>query len=138
MEAAMRRTGGVGIAAPQVGLSIRLVVLLLDWKTERPRVLHALDPVVTERSDDVQDSWEGCLSVPGKGGLVRRTRQVTVAFRDPATGEARTESAEGPNAVVWQHELDHLDGVLYVDRLAGDLLPIEEMRRRREEAGRHR
>lgn len=51
-------------------------------------------------------------------------------------GEARNESAEGPNAVVRQHELDHLDGALQLDRLVGDLLPIEEMRRRREEAGR--
>jgi peptide deformylase len=67
------------------------------------------------------------------GGLVRRNRWLRLEY-DTADGARATAEAEGYNAVLWQHELDHLDGVIYLDRLLGELLPMDEVRRRRKEA----
>jgi len=133
MERTMRDAEGVGIAGPQVGLSLRVAALLLDYKTDNPRALFVRNPVVAERSDETLEGYEGCLSVPGVGGLVRRSRWLRLEY-DTADGETTTVEAEGYNAVLWQHELDHLDGVLYLDRLLGELLPMDEVRRRRKEA----
>ena len=130
MERTMRQAKGVGIAGPQVGLSLRVATLMLDYRTDKPRVMFVRNPVIVERSDQLMDGYEGCLSVPGVGGLVRRNRWIKVQYTT-AQGEVRSADAEGPNAVLWQHELDHLDGVLYLDRLVGQLLPMDEVRRRR-------
>ena len=132
MKAAMDLAGGVGIAGPQVGLSLRVAVLKLDYKTDDPRIAFVRNPVIIERSDDMIDGYEGCLSVPDVGGQVRRNRWIRVEHQ-AVNGEVLTEDAEGYNAVLWQHELDHLDGVLYLDKLLGDLMPMEEVRRLREE-----
>lgn len=133
----MEAEGGVGLAAPQVGLLLRAAVVLHGWRGEHPRLVFARNPVVVERSDDTIDFYEACLSVPGVGGLVRRSRWVRVHHEAPDGATLETE-AEGADAVLWQHELDHLDGVLYTDRAQGELLPIEELRRRREEQERDR
>jgi peptide deformylase len=133
MEAAMRTAGGVGIAGPQVGLGLRIAVLELDYKTDHPRTVFVRNPLILERSDETMEGYEGCLSVPDVGGLVRRSRWIKVSYQ-LESGRTETAEAEGPNAVLWQHELDHLDGVLYVDRLLGELLPMEEVRRLREQA----
>jgi peptide deformylase len=132
MEKTMQDAGGVGIAAPQVGLSLRMAVLNVDYKTEYPRNLVVLNPCILERSDESRPGYEGCLSIPDKGGLVRRSEWIRVQYTT-LDGEYCEEFYDGPNAVLWQHELDHLDGVLYVDRLIGDLLPWEEAKRLREE-----
>ena len=132
MERTMRRARGVGIAGPQVGLGLRVATLMLDYKTKKPYVLFVRNPVIVQRSDESMDGYEGCLSIPGVGGLVRRSRWIKVEYTD-AAGRVQVKQAEGPNAVLWQHELDHLDGVLYVDRLLGQLLPMDEVRRRRKE-----
>jgi peptide deformylase len=132
MTGAMDLAGGVGIAGPQVGLSLRVAVLKLDYKTENPRLLFVRNPVIVERSDDMIDGYEGCLSIPEVGGLVRRNRWIRIEH-EAIDGSVRTTEAEGYNAVLWQHELDHLDGVLYVDKLLGDLKPMDEVRRLREE-----
>lgn len=133
MEAAMRHAGGVGIAGPQVGLGLRISVLELDYKTDHPRTVFVRNPLILERSDETLEGYEGCLSVPDVGGLVRRNRWIKVSYQTQA-GETVVTEAEGANAVLWQHELDHLDGVLYLDRLLGELLPMEEVRRRRKQA----
>ena len=130
MKATMRKAGGVGIAGPQVGLGLRVAVLELDYRTDKPYLVFVRNPVIVERSDETAEGYEGCLSVPGVGGLVRRNRWIRVEHTGPQ-GEVLTAEAEGANAVLWQHELDHLDGVLYVDKLLGELLPMEEVRRRR-------
>ena len=132
MAATMRGAKGVGLAGPQVGLSLRVTTVLLDWTAPHPRLVFARNPQIVERSDDTIEFYEGCLSIPDVGGLVRRSRWVRVAF-EQADGTPMVDEAEGPNAVLWQHEIDHLDGVLYPDRLLGELMPIDEMRRRREE-----
>lgn len=133
MQAAMRRTGGVGIAGPQVGLGLRVSMLELDYKTDHPRTVFVRNPLILERSDETIEGYEGCLSVPDVGGLVRRNRWIKVSYQS-LSGELLIAEAQGANAVLWQHELDHLDGVLYLDRLLGELLPMEEVRRRRKQA----
>jgi peptide deformylase len=132
MEKAMYATDGVGIAAPQVGLNIRATVVMLDYKTDDPYVIFARNPVIIERSDETKEGYEGCLSVPDVGGLVRRNRWVRVEYLDE-TGEQVVMRAEGPNAVLWQHEIDHLDGILYTDKVLGELLPWERVKELREE-----
>lgn len=132
MANTMRRAGGVGIAGPQVGLGLRIATLMLDYKTDHPHVLFARNPVIIEQSDELKDGYEGCLSIPEKGGLVRRHVWVVVRYLAP-DGTIRSEQVDGPNGVLWQHEIDHLEGMLYVDRRVGDLMSIDEMRRQREE-----
>ena len=68
MERTMHAAGGVGIAGPQVGLSLRVATLMLDYRTDDPRVIFAVNPVIVERSDGSALGYEGCLSVPGVGG----------------------------------------------------------------------
>jgi len=132
METAMDKAGGVGIAGPQVGLSISIVVVKLDYKTPTPRTVDARNPRIIARSDETEEGYEGCLSIPGVGGMVRRNRWIKVEYVN-TKGETVIEEAEGYNAVLWQHELDHLDGILYTDRLLGELIPMEEVRRLRKE-----
>ncbi len=130
----MNASDGVGLAGPQVGLSLRVAAVLLDHDSDSPRTLFALNPVITSRSNDSALGWEGCLSIPDVGGRVRRNRRITVEY-SLATGERISEEAEGFNAAIWQHEIDHLDGVLYTDRLVGKLLPWEKVLLRRKEGG---
>jgi peptide deformylase len=132
IDAAMRetlaRSGGVGLAAPQVDLSRRIALVQLE-RPDRP-VLLVVDPRIVWASRQVVDGYEGCLSVPGVGGLVSRSVAVEVTYRDLA-GRAQRHRAEAWEARIFQHELDHLDGVLYLDRLTGPVLPLDEVRRRR-------
>jgi peptide deformylase len=130
MERTMREAGGVGIAGPQVGLPLRIATLKLDYKSKQPRIIFVRNPVIVQRSDETIEGYEGCLSVPGVGGMVRRHRWIKIQHTSPE-GEVLSTTAEGYNAVLWQHELDHLDGILYLDKLLGELLPMEEVRRRR-------
>jgi len=107
--------------------------LMLDYKTDHPRTVFVRNPLIAERSDETIEGYAGCLSIPGVGGLVRRNRGIRVEHAT-IEGEVVSCEAEGPNAVLWQHELDHLDGVLYVDKVLGELLPMEEVRRLRKQA----
>ncbi len=132
MQRVMENEGGVGIAGPQVGLSLRIALLKLNPKSKTPRMLFVRNPVIVDRSNEVALGFEGCLSIPEVGGKVKRHSWIKVKHT-AEDGTILTETAEGFNAVLWQHELDHLDGVLYIDRLQGELMPIEEMRRRRKE-----
>lgn len=128
MRESLARSGGVGLAAPQVGLSRRVVLVQLQ-REDKP-VLTCVEPVCVQRSRAQVDGYEACLSVQGVGGLVRRAHQVTVVYRD-LQGRKRRIRSSGWEARIFQHELDHLDGVLYLDRLVGPLLPLDEVRRRR-------
>ena len=115
---AMRRTmmavGGVGLAAPQVGRSLRLIVADVSEKRDSPLLLA--NPKVVEKEGELL--WrEGCLSLPGISAPVKRARRVRVAALN-MQGEAVEVDAEEHLAVCLQHEIDHLDGVLFVDRLS--------------------
>ena len=105
--------GGVGLAAPQVGISRRLICYDLSEERNQPQVL--LNPRVVERSGRVVEE-EGCLSVPGVNGKVKRAARVVVEGLT-LEGEAIRVEAEGLAARMFQHECDHLDGVLFCDRL---------------------
>lgn len=106
----MWKADGVGIAAPQVGSPLR-VFIAVDGKT--PHVV--INPVVTGKSWRMEDGEEGCLSVPGKYGIVRRYRSFKIKCLD-RNGEKVVHEPTGFFARVLQHELDHLDGVLFIDR----------------------
>ncbi|MBN1924507.1 MAG: peptide deformylase [Prolixibacteraceae bacterium] len=106
---------GVGIAAPQVGLSVRMIYVQRFDKPGDPFEIY-YNPEITEYSDSINSGSEGCLSVPGYQGKVDRSQNITVNYLD-STGKKRTENINGFTAVIFQHELDHINGVLYFDRI---------------------
>jgi peptide deformylase len=116
MGAIMHDALGVGLAAPQVGLSQRLLVYRVGH--EAP-LIALVNPELEWSSDDGEEAEEGCLSIPGIGVDVDRPVHVRVRARDEFGGE-RTVEASGLEARVIQHEMDHLDGVLILDRTSKD------------------
>ena len=123
MRETMAEYAGVGLAAPQVHEPVRIAIIEFDpGDAERDLDEGQTSYTVFNPTTTVLDStragyWEGCLSVPGMRGYVERPRRVRVDYLDEAAKPARVV-ADGFLATVFQHELDHLDGVLYVDRLA--------------------
>ena len=123
MRETMVEYAGVGLAAPQVHEPVRLAVIEFDpGDAERDlddgrTSFTVFNPRTTVLDSTPAGYWEGCLSVPGMRGFVERPRRVQVDYLDEAAKPARVV-ADGFLATVFQHELDHLDGVLYVDRLA--------------------
>jgi peptide deformylase len=109
MEETMRAAPGIGLAAPQVGISKRVVVVDVG-----DGLFELINPEITRRSGDLGRSWEGCLSIPGYVGLVERDREITVKATD-RHGKQYWIEADGLLAICLQHEIDHLDGVLYPD-----------------------
>jgi peptide deformylase len=132
----MYANAGIGLAAPQVGRSIRMVVVDPSAGTEQQgsQQLVLVNPEITRRGGDVV--WEeGCLSLPGILGKVKRAARVTVAARD-LDGQVLEVDGEELVAVVLQHELDHLDGILFIQRvspLQRKFLLREYARKRNEE-----
>jgi peptide deformylase len=106
---------GRGLAAPQVGLTLRLFVMDTEWKTGTPAPLVAVNPVIVARSDAWAEMEEGCLSIPGEVCLVRRPAGIVLGWH-ALDGASRTGSFEGFAARCIQHEVDHLDGILCIDR----------------------
>jgi peptide deformylase len=122
MVATMEAEGGIGIAAPQVSRSIQLAVIEIPAESPRypesePFELEVfVNPTITVLDETEHEFWEGCLSVPDLRALVPRPREVRVDYLG-LDGKPRSISAEGFLATVLQHELDHLEGVLFVDRV---------------------
>lgn len=121
---------GVGLAAPQIGKSIRLIVVHVpedeDDGTEEVS-LRLINPEIIKSSGE-QIGAEGCLSIPGIAGNVKRAQQVTVKAIDMDNKPVRIK-ADGYLAVVLQHEIDHLDGIMFTDRIENpkeDLWMVEE------------
>ncbi len=108
----MRLENGIGIAAPQVGVHKRIIIVNIG--EDDPRAF--LNPKILSKSFLKTESEEGCLSVPGVFGIVKRHRSVTVTAQD-LTGKTMTFRAEGLMAIVFQHEIDHLDGILFIDKV---------------------
>lgn len=117
----MAHAGGVGLAAPQIGVDLQLVIFGFE-RSERypdappvpPTIL--LNPVITPLDDELEEGWEGCLSVPGLRGAVPRYKRIRYQGVDPQ-GQPIDRSVEGFHARVVQHECDHLIGRLYPSRI---------------------
>ena len=117
---------GVGLAAPQVHVGLRVFVAAVDPSADEgeaavdadpePEPLVMINPEITVVGGDVVDDWEGCLSIPDIRGRVPRAREITVRALD-RSGHAVELRAHGFTARVLQHEADHLDGVLFFDRM---------------------
>jgi peptide deformylase len=139
LRAALERTGGVGIAGPQVGASRRVALVKLGTRPAggEVRVETLVNPVFTELGPVDDPDYEACLSVEGVGGRLPRARTLTVAYE--AVGGGRHElRLSGWDARIAQHEMDHLDGILYLDHVDGPLVPLDETRRLRDEGHRRR
>jgi peptide deformylase len=107
---------GIGLAAPQIGVPLRLIVIDLSVGEDRSQLIKLANPEIVEHEGE-QRHEEGCLSVPGYGGSPVRPERVTVKGLDPEAGE-RVYTATGLLARAFCHEIDHVDGVLFVDRLS--------------------
>lgn len=123
----MHDYGGIGLAAPQIGESVQ--VAIVDYEEESERYPSAgksypftivVNPVVKPIGEETQSFWEGCLSVPDLRGLVARPKKIQVDYLD-VQGKPQSIQVEGFAATVFQHELDHLQGVLYIDRVKTEL-----------------
>ena len=107
---------GVGIAAPQVGLNRRVIAVQRFDKPGEPFEVYP-NIRITAVYGQQELGAEGCLSVPGRRGTVMRWRNLDITYTSPRTLKDTTESVHGFTAVIFQHECDHLDGVLYIDKL---------------------
>ena len=118
----LRDYGGVGLAAPQVDESLRVVIIEIRNTNLRYGVQELfpltifVNPEIELIDSQTAGFWEGCLSIPGMRGYVERPQNISVSFMDEL-GDFSTLDLHGFPATVLQHELDHLDGVLYVDRM---------------------
>lgn len=108
---------GIGLAAPQIGVMKRIVVMDLAGEGEPADPLVMINPEITHFGDQMQVTEEGCLSIPELYYEVERPNDVTVKYTD-LDGKEVVKDASGKLAVCIQHELDHLDGVLYIDYLS--------------------
>jgi len=121
MDDTMRALNGAGIAAPQIGVSARVVIFELNDNPRYPHITAVpytvlVNPLVTPLTAEQDEGWEGCLSVPGMRGLVPRYRCLRYRGFDQY-GAQIERTVEGFHARVVQHELDHLDGVLFPQRV---------------------
>lgn len=118
----MEAADGAGLAAPQIGELQRVMIFSVDENPRYPDVEPVpttvlINPEFSVVSDEIEGFWEGCLSVPGMRGYVERRARIKYKGFDQF-GMLIEREAEGFHAIVFQHEYDHLDGILYTDRLA--------------------
>jgi len=121
MDDTMRALDGAGLAAPQIGVSARVVIFELADNPRYPHIAPVphtvlVNPLLTPIGAEQDEGWEGCLSVPGMRGLVPRYRRLRYRGFDPY-GTPIDRSVEGFHARVVQHEVDHLDGILFPQRV---------------------
>lgn len=121
LKDSMKHYGGIGIAAPQIGVDLQVAIIELNGINRYGEEINLpltafVNPRITYLTEDQQGFWEGCLSVPGLRGFVERPSKVRVNYLNEKGVEQELE-AQGFLATVLQHELDHLQGVLYIDRI---------------------
>ena len=128
----MRAEPGVGLAAPQIGQSLRLVVIEYSEEPEaedapqpKPQRYVLVNPEIVKFSEEMVEGMEGCLSLPGLIGKVERHESLTLKALT-RHGKPQKVKADGWMARIIQHELDHLDGILYIDRASEIYEPIPE------------
>lgn len=117
----MVQAKGVGIAAPQVGVAKQLIIIASRPTPRYPNApemtpIAMLNPQLIDFIDETEKGWEGCLSVPGIRGLVPRYRSVTVDYLD-RNGQPQRQTFDGFVARIFQHEYDHLQGIVFIDRV---------------------
>jgi len=123
--------GGIGLAAPQVAESIRLAIIEMDGEPTRYGELEPIpltvfiNPVIEVLDPATAGFWEGCLSVPGLRGFVERPQHIRICYTTDQ-GEAAELELKDFHATVFQHEFDHLDGKLFIDRLKDSRLLVFE------------
>ncbi len=121
MRDTMQNLNGAGLAAPQIGVGLRVVIFGMDYNPRYPDAEAVpytvlINPALTPLGNEMEEGWEGCLSVPGMRGLVPRYRQLRYTGVDDR-GQPIARDVEGFHARVVQHEVDHLDGILYPRRI---------------------
>jgi peptide deformylase len=121
MRDTMREADGAGLAAPQIGVPLRVVIFSVEANPRYPDAepvpyTELVNPVLTPLSNEEEDGWEGCLSVPGFRGVVPRYTRLRYEGFDPV-GRPIRRDVDGFHARVVQHETDHLDGILYPQRI---------------------
>ena len=119
----MREHRGVGLAAPQVGINLRLFVMNPTGQPEDDRIY--VNPILTEAEDE-EEAEEGCLSLPNINVNIWRTRKMHMEAQE-LTGRKFNQEATGYHARIWQHEFDHLNGILLTDRMG----PVAKLANRR-------
>lgn len=121
MTASMLEVDGVGIAAPQVYESVRIIIIASHPNARYPDAPHMkpvamINPLIVHHGSKVEDGWEGCLSIPGIRGIVPRFTSIRVEYLD-RHGVKKTKSYRDFVARIVQHEIDHLNGILFIDRI---------------------
>jgi peptide deformylase len=117
---------GVGIAAPQVGVGVQMIYIQRFDKEGEPFEVY-FNPKIVMYGDSINSGTEGCLSVPGYRGKVDRSHNIKISYLD-SMGKKQKETVNGFTAVIFQHEVDHLNGTIYFDKVYGgfsSLIPVE-------------
>ena len=112
----MADADGLGIAAPQVGVNLRIYIARLNYNSKNEMIVPMINAELLELSHETDDEEEGCLSIPKKFGVVNRSTSVTVRYRDLKNREV-TLKLDGLNARIMQHEMDHLNATLIADKM---------------------
>ncbi|MBW4420801.1 MAG: peptide deformylase [Myxacorys californica WJT36-NPBG1] len=120
---------GIGLAAPQVAINKQIVVIDIDPENPEHQPLVLINPTVKSFGSEIVASQEGCLSIPGVYLDVQRPEAIEVSFKDEQ-GRPRTIKATGLLSRAIQHEIDHLNGVLFVDRVNNQLALTQELKKR--------
>ena len=132
MRETLHAYGGIGLAAPQIAVGYRLAIIEIEnTRTRYGEIEHTpfdvyINPNITILEQETAGYWEGCLSIPNLRGFVERPQNIQVTYTD-RYGKSACRDAHGFVATVFQHEFDHLDGILYVDRISDkSLLAFED------------
>lgn len=112
----MQSVDGLGIAAPQIGGNLRVFIARLNFDTANEIIVPMINSEFLKMSEEIEEGEEGCLSVPGKFGVVRRAKFATISYTD-LRGQKQTLNLSDLNARIVQHETDHINGILFVDKM---------------------
>lgn len=126
MQEVLEASHGVGLAAPQVGVSLRVIIVASRPNARYPHAplmepTPMINPVLEWAAPESVKDWEGCLSIPGLRARVPRAAAVRVRYFDHRTGTQLSAEYQGFVARVWQHEYDHLEGIVFPDRVESSL-----------------